>query len=515
MLSFSRTWIMIEGSYFHKFNGKIITNKKPGKKGTGMIMKRWASFTQEMSFRLSVWYAIILLIVFTGSFMIFSPLAARNLERRLERELRNEVNEYVNLFQAHGLQALGEQLDREAGASGTENILQGVVTPQGRNLVTTDTIHWKNFPIQVECLKQAAGQSEPVLTTLAVPGVRYKVKVAYARLAPERILRIAVPLRHEENFLQGLRHILLLIMAIVLGAVLLAGWFFLQHAMGRVVAVTNTAMSISTGTLSQRVPASPGGDEIDRLALAFNGMLDRIEKLVRSQQEVTDNVAHDLKVPLTRIRLLAETLATSPPAKIDLPDLAGTIVEESDRLLEMINTSLEIRAIEAGIAIWDFREMDMAGIIRKTAEIFQIAADGKGVALTLQDTGPAPILGDERRLLRAISNLIDNAIKYTPAGGRVTLSLRPGDETVVFKVRDTGMGMTPDILPRIFERFYRGDDSRSLPGLGLGLSLVQSIVHGHGGTIEVQSSPGKGSTFTITFPRVGSYLKSDARSTMH
>jgi len=204
-----------------------------------------------------------------------------------------------------------------------------------------------------------------------------------------------------------------------------------------------------------------------------------------------------LKVPLTRIRLLAENLATSPPAKTDLPDLAGTIVEESDRLLEMINTTLEIRSIETGIAVWDFREVDLARLGRKAGEVFQIAAEGKGVVLTVSDISPCMIRGDERRLLRAMSNLIDNAIKYTPTGGQIALCLQSKDGMIAFTVRDTGIGITPDLRPRIFERFYRGDHSRSLPGLGLGPSLAESIVRGHGGTIEVQSTPEKGSTFTI------------------
>jgi signal transduction histidine kinase len=307
-------------------------------------------------------------------------------------------------------------------------------------------------------------------------------------------------LRYDENFLDGLRKILITTMVVILGIVLLVGWIILKQVTDRVVEVTATALSISSSSLDRRVPVSHQDDEIDRLAKAFNGMLDRIETLVRGQQEVTDNVAHDLKIPLARIRILAEALATATNNPNETQEMEGNIVEECDRLLEMINTTHEIKAIETGIAIWDFTKMDIAEVVRQACELFQLVAEDKKITLDVEPFPAYIIKADLRRMQRVFANLLDNAVKYTPSGGKITVAMDTADEDVKIHIRDTGIGIAPEAMSHIFERFYRGDKSRSTPGLGLGLSLVQSIIQAHGGRIEVQSELDSGSTFTITLP---------------
>jgi signal transduction histidine kinase len=239
------------------------------------------------------------------------------------------------------------------------------------------------------------------------------------------------------------------------------------------------------------------GEEIDQLAATFNLMLDRIQGLVADIREMTDNIAHDLKSPITRIRGQAElALTTGGP----LEELAGTAIEESDRLLTMIDAMLFISRTEAGVTRPELKPLDLAALVRDAGELFRSLAEDKRILLAWSAPDRLPFMADTPLVQRMLANLIDNAIKYTPAGGEVAVALESDAEgAAVVRVRDTGPGIPDGDLPHVFERFYRGDPSRSQPGAGLGLSLARAVARAHGGDITVASSPA-GSTFTVRIP---------------
>jgi signal transduction histidine kinase len=181
--------------------------------------------------------------------------------------------------------------------------------------------------------------------------------------------------------------------------------------------------------------------------------------------------------------------------------MAANTIEECDRLLDMINTMLMISKTESGVGKLSREEIDLAGLVREACELFEPTAEDKGVTLSYDVPNKSRLVGDNRMIQRMLSNLLDNAIKYTPSGGTVSVSLSENDaRDVVITFKDTGIGISPSDLPRIFERFYRCDQSRSQPGIGLGLSLARAIARAHGGDIEVTSHLNQGSTFTITLP---------------
>jgi heavy metal sensor kinase len=258
--------------------------------------------------------------------------------------------------------------------------------------------------------------------------------------------------------------------------------------------------------LEERVPVKPRGDEIDQLATTFNQMLDRIQTLVTEIKEMSDNIAHDLRSHITRIRGAAEVTLTTGRSLNEYESLTAGTIEECDRLLDMINTMLMISKTESGVNIPSREEIDLGKLMREACELFGPSAEDKGVTLTCKAPDGTRLFGDAQMIQRMLSNIVDNAIKYTPAAGAVTVSLSQRDDQVFVSVNDTGVGISPDDLPRIFERFYRCDQSRSKPGIGLGLSLARAIARAHGGDITAASIPDQGSTFTINLPKAFSPL---------
>jgi signal transduction histidine kinase len=281
----------------------------------------------------------------------------------------------------------------------------------------------------------------------------------------------------------------------------LIGWFMAARAMAGVKDVTKTALDISEGAFEKRVYIQAKGDEVEKLAIAFNRMLDRIRDLVKGLREVTDDIAHDLRTPIARIRGLAELELNMGKSDCESHKLAADTLEECDNLLHMINTMLEISEMEAGIRETSKGIVDLTQMIGEAIELFQPIAEEKGIRLLLCNSNQVYISGNVHGLQRIIVNLLDNAIKYTSAGGTVSVSLREDNDHINLIVHDTGIGISEEELPHIFKRLYRCDSSRSQPGFGLGLSLALAVAHAHGGDISVTSQSGKGSTFTVTLPR--------------
>jgi signal transduction histidine kinase len=263
---------------------------------------------------------------------------------------------------------------------------------------------------------------------------------------------------------------------------------------------------IRTGRTDARVPLAGTGDAIDELTSLFNSMLDKIEGLVTAMRGALDNVSHDLRTPLTRLRGTAEMALASPPAGEPAQqveyyrELLADCVEESDRVLVMLNALMDISEAESGTMQLRREPVALGDVVARAIDLYRDVADAKGVALAAGGADEVIATADRTRLEQVAANLIDNAVKYTPTGGRVVVDVRREDGSAILRVRDTGPGIPADELPRIFDRLFRGDTSRTERGLGLGLSLVRAIVQAHGGEVTVSSEVGRGSTFAVSLP---------------
>jgi signal transduction histidine kinase len=256
---------------------------------------------------------------------------------------------------------------------------------------------------------------------------------------------------------------------------------------------------IRTGRIDARVAVRPEHDALNELSALFNEMLDRITTLIRGMEHALDNVAHDLRTPMTRLRGVAERALQSDDTQVHREALV-TSLEESERILAMLDTLMDISEAETGTMRLDVTDVAVTGIVADVVELYENIAEDKQIAVTANVDDGLTVPADPRRLRQVLANLLDNAIKYTPPGGKVSMSARRDGAVVRLDVTDTGIGIASHDLPHVWDRLYRGDQSRAERGLGLGLSLVRAIVAAHGGTVDVAAEPGRGSTFTVRLP---------------
>ena len=301
--------------------------------------------------------------------------------------------------------------------------------------------------------------------------------------------------------------------AIVIVLGLAGGFFVARRVLHRVDAMTETSRTIMAGDLSGRLPTVGSDDELDRLAVNLNVMLERIEALMRGFKEVSDNIAHDLKTPLTRLRNRAEEALRIGRGERDYRAALEATIEESDELIRTFNALLMIARAESGQGSTPMTEFDAAEIAHGVGELYDPLADEKGLALRVEADLPVPVRGNRELVTQALANLVDNAIKYAGpelalangAPAEVVLKASAAGDQITLSVSDQGPGIPAADRDHAVERFVRLEQSRSEPGSGLGLSLASAVAHLHGGTLKLEDN-GPGLRATLVLPRDGPQL---------
>lgn len=467
-----------------------------------MLFEKLARIRRTLAFRLTLWYAAIFTASSLLAFFFFYLQIASILRERTDEELLDDIEEFSTLFDEKGIDEVKRTMVLEAKNDGEKDVFYRLLGSDGRELGSSELFSWGELAVNRSALQQIEKAQKPIFETLTIEGRRHLARTVYASIGPGTILQIGISLEDDDEFLAQFRQIFGATIALVMGFAGLLGWFMAKRALTNVEQVTRTARAISASDLEQRVPVKGQAEEIDRLATTFNDMLDRIQKLVTETKEMTENIAHDLRSPITRIRGMAEMALTSGNAVEEYEAAAASTVEDCDRLLEMINTMLYISQTEATAGKFATEEVDVTRMVRHACELFQPVAEDKGVTLVVEIRSEVKVQGVLQGLQRMLANLIDNALNYTPSPGTVTVSVNADAKSGIIAVADTGIGIPQEDLPHIFRRFYRCDRSRSRPGTGLGLTLVEAIVHAHRGQIAVTSTPNVGTTFSITLPGI-------------
>jgi signal transduction histidine kinase len=329
------------------------------------------------------------------------------------------------------------------------------------------------------------------------------LEVASVRLANGNLLQVGKSIQDRDEVLERFRDTLL---ATVIPMVLigLAGGAFLAfRALRPIRNLTIAARSIvETGRFDTRVPDNRARDELSDLVGLFNLMLSKIESLIQGMRDALDNVAHDLRTPVMRVRIIAEEGLRPTIDDETRREALAECLEETERLTVMLDTLMDISEAETGAMKLSLENVELSVLINEVMELYNYAAEAKDVTVAIRATPALYLRADRLRLRQVIANLVDNAIKYTPQGGRVELETVKDGHQALLVIRDTGIGIPAAEIKRIWERLYRGDKSRSQRGLGLGLSLVKAVVEAHQGSVDVRSDPQTGSIFSLHLPLV-------------
>ncbi len=450
-----------------------------------------------VKFRLTVFSGGIIAVTILAAFAALYGYLAAALQANIDESLASEIKEFASIYSNGGIEALRKEVELEEISHGKDEMLIRVFDARGQEIISSDMEPWGEaaaIPIPIP------DSAETFIESIQTPTKQHAVRRIFAEVGPNVWAMIGVPTDQTAEVLAIYRARCLEVFAVSLVACLAGAWIISRRAMRGVEVLTAEAKQIDDRSQSWSIPPPGYGRELDELADVLNEMLSRIAVLVSESKVLNDNIAHELRSPMTRIRGAAEMILDDPQSSGAQSETAASIIEECDALLALVNSMLAISEMEAGTAAINAAPVDISSLVRETCDLFETAAEDQAIELKVHADDSCMVSGDQTRLQRVIANLLDNAIKYTPANGRVVVSVSQRGNKVDVSIEDTGIGIPKEDLDHVFDRFYRGDKSRSLPGNGLGLGLVRAIVQAHDGTVTIARAAKQGTVCCVVLP---------------
>lgn len=445
--------------------------------------------------RLTAWYcAFFLLSIFTLFALVYFTLRT-NLEKTDREIIHGKLKELAEELKEGGI---GE-LHRAALEKRSAGFFVRLADPQNHSIFLSVPDDLEDLPQWREAIERQQPSPDHWLA-LRLPN-HPPLELANLVTANGSFLEVGRDVQHRQIFLSHFRKVCAAVLFPMILLALGGGAFIAQRALAPIRELNEAVRAIiDTGRIDARISPRKTAGELHDLVVSFNQMLERIDRLIQGMRGVLDNVAHDLRTPLARLRGLAEMALQNPCDVVSSREALADCLEESERVLTMLNTLMDISEAETGAMRLDLKNVCVNAVVEQVVDLYRHVAEEKNIRLSVTSGREGAAQADENRLRQAIGNLVDNAVKYTPDGGAVGIEIAHATGQVIIGVRDSGIGIPREELPHVWERLYRGDKSRSQRGLGLGLSLVQAIAQAHAGRCEVESTPGAGSLFRLHLP---------------
>ena len=444
-------------------------------------------------FRLSLVYALLFSTVAAGALGYTYWMAKGQMEQQTDARLQLETDALLNLYRRLAVEGLTGAITMRNSENGSRYLISRLIHRSEQDL-TRD--------LEFEHFTQSSKQIVASLPFSLISGEKRHSEPARMMLTllPGGYQLLVVTDLKEQHTLQARLLQTVLAAIVIIVALALAGGIFMSHnVQRRLNAVGQTANEIMSGDLTRRMPVTRRNDEFDSLSRVLNTMLARIEHLMQSMRDVTDNLAHDLRNPLNRLRNRLETSQLQPSAQTDYPQLIQDTIVEVDELIKTFNALLSIAQIESSAQRQDWAEVDLTLLIEELADLYMAVAEEQNLTLSYHAAPGLQIHGNRQLLAQAITNLLDNAVKYTPVGGEIHLAATQQAGNITITVADNGPGIPEVQREQVFKRFTRLDNARSTPGNGLGLSLVKAVAELHSATVQLDDNhPGLKASILIS-----------------
>ena len=462
---------------------------------------------RSLAFRLAVWYALLLSATFalvgTAMFYGLNQYLRSNLLDSMRRR-SSQIEQILSQVPANISDAAIEVAINTVVAPEFNNRLVRVTRAPALLVYSSGLPGDHSFDPQAVPLFTGAWPRKGAVRRVTVPNPGLLISATTLSTASGQYL---VEIGTSLNSIDAVQDRLLVLLGLLLPVLVVCaaggGYLLVNRALRPVDRMSQTAEQMSVEHLEFRLPVVPSGDALERLAISLNHMLARLRDSIQTSRRFLADASHELRTPLTVIKGELQEIVGTAAVQGEVRERIGSVLEEVARLEHLVSGLLALSRLDAGDAQREWVNVDLAQLASSTAEQMRLMAEDRGIQLEFSSLRAAVVRGDRGRLKQVIVNLLDNAIRFTPRGGAVTLLTNESDGYILLEVRDTGIGIPAAAVPHVFDRFFRVDDARSREdgGAGLGLSIVKSICSAHGAEIELDSQPGQGSRFRLIFRR--------------
>ena len=461
--------------------------------------------TRSLRFRLIIWYAGLLSAVLVLFSVASYQLLRHYLENSLAESLRRRADQIALSLGAKadktGERAVFEEIQARYSPENSDRYIR--ISRTGGSVLYASGRTADFDPTGLAPMTPSNATRIAILPDHK--RLLVSAKVYQSPSGRGYLIETGAPEEPIQKVLERLVVLLLLGMPLLALAAMGGGYYLVGRALAPVVEIARSAEQISHHNLQERLPLTQTGDELQELSLALNRMISRLSQAFEQNQRFLADASHELRTPLAALRGELESLVEQARGQPELRDRAGSVLEEVDRLAKIVDALFAISRLDSGEAQQEWARFDLAALGASTADQMSLLATDKGISVACNVHGSVSVTGDRARIKQVVVNLLDNAIKYTPAGGSVNLDVHVCEDKAVLEVADTGIGIPSGDLSHIFDRFFRVDKARSreVGGAGLGLSIVKSICTAHGGDVKVESIEGRGSRFKVELPLAG------------